>query len=124
MNLPKPFLGRALIEVINENTEQYLKKKMGMENSIIALPEMTTSKEVPIKKGVVLETAPDWYGEAFELKNGSDVGYKPQKGDIVWFVPNETFACDPERKYHLLNDCDVVGYEKVEVKIEDKENVG
>lgn len=113
MNLPKPFLGRALIEAMNENTEEYLRKKLGMENSPIALPDTVSKKGVvPLHKGKILETAPDWYGEIFQNKCGTDTGYVPIIGDVVWFVPNETFAIDPERKYHLLNDCDVVAYER------------
>lgn len=63
---------------------------------------------VPLKKAKIIWMAPDCYGEAFQSKNG-DVGELPTVGDVVWFVPNETFAIDPERRYHLLNDCDVVG---------------
>lgn len=113
-NLPKPFLGRALIEALHEDVEAYMKEKAGVsKDSIIQLPDSYKSKHsVPLKKGKIIETAPDFGGESFRNKCGDDVGYVPKVGDIVWFVPNETFAVDIDRKYHLLNDCDIVGYER------------
>jgi hypothetical protein len=116
MKLPKPFLGRALIEAINEDVMGYMEEKMGVSKELKAmgfqLPETVKKGTVPLKKGIILETAPDWYGEKFQTSNGTDVGETPDVGDIVWFVPNETFAIDVDRKYHLLNDCDVVAYER------------
>lgn len=109
----KPFLGRLKVEAMLQDTEEFLRKKMGMENSVLALPESVTKKgTVPLTKAKVIEMAPDAFGEKFQNNNGHDIGDTPDVGDIVYFVPNETYAIDPERKYHLVNDCDIVGFEK------------
>lgn len=115
--MPKPFLGRMLIEALEEDTSEYLGQKAGI-NEAETLKSLgfkiadVGKGKVPLKRGKILEMAPDCFGEKFQNNNGSDVGEIPSVNDIVWFVPNETFAIDPERKYHLLNDCDVVGFER------------
>lgn len=114
--LPKPFLGRATIEVIEDDVEGYMKEKAGISrDSLIAMPESFKSKHrVPLRRGKIIEVSPDFCGENFLQKMGGDVGYTPGLGDVVWFVPNETYALDMEKKYHLINDCDIVSYEKAE----------
>jgi hypothetical protein len=114
MKFPTPFLGRCIIEALEEDVEGYMKEKAGISrSSLIALPEtFIAGNRVPLKKGKILQVSSDFCGDNFRQKCGDDVGDVPVEGDIVWFVPNETYALDIEKKYHLLNDCDIVAFER------------
>lgn len=115
--LPRPFLGRAILEAIVEDVEAYMKEKSGVSrDSVLALPDAYKTKySIPLKKGKIIEMSPDFCGEKFRESCGSDTAYyKPALGDVLWFVPNETYALDIEKKYHLINDSDIVAYEKAE----------
>lgn len=137
MKLPKPLLGRAVIEAIQESSVEFLKDKMreriGAEKFdaaqasgiILDAPEIfretyvdphtgrtmlgknVADNKVPLFRGKILDKAPDFWGVRFR-ENNPDAGPEPQIGEVVWFVPNETMAIDAARKYHLLNDCDIV----------------
>jgi hypothetical protein len=67
-----------------------------------------------LNRGRIIEVAPDWGSLLKQKFSEYETGdwYMPGVGDIVWFVPNETFALDPEKKYHLINDTDIVAYER------------
>ena len=112
--LPKPFLGRLLVEVIEVDVEAHMKAKAGISSdSLIALPESFKDKHrVPIKKGKIVDMAPDAFGELFIERRGSDVGFCPDMNDIVWFIPNETYPVDVDGKFHLVNDSDIVAYDQ------------
>jgi hypothetical protein len=107
----EPFLGRLLIEIIEEDVEQYMKEKAGIKGeSLIVLPDsFTETHRVPLHRGTILKKAPDAFGEAFKKKMGGDIGTVPEVGDLVYFVPNQTYPIDIDKKYHLLNDTDIVG---------------
>lgn len=144
-NLPKPFLGRLVVEAIKESVEDHLAKlakledykelsKMGFQ--IVAaettVDEYTGEKKLqmkkgirtPIKRGRILKVSPDAFGDRFLEKCGMDVGDVPTIGDVVWFIPNDTYQIDQEGKYHIINDCDVVAVdEKKEIKEKENEEV-
>lgn len=134
--LPEPFLGRMVIETIKEDSEDYLKKQMKKDMQVssefLNKLELVTMQEeidpetgrkkfvhakrrVPISKGKIIKMAPDCFGEAFVNKYG-DGFYTPKIGDVILFIPNESFKIDAEDKYHLVCDCDVIGYHKVNTK--------
>lgn len=157
MKLPKPFLGRAVIEAIQDSSVDYLKEKLKervgadvlergkaaglilddpeifrtveqeftgrverneitgeyVRETVSKLGKSIAENKVPLYRGKILDMAPDFCGARFQDLN-PDAGYTPTIGDIIWFVPNETMAIDPNKKYHLINDCDIVAYESGE----------
>lgn len=125
----KPFLGRMKVEVIMEDTQAYMKEKIKAESGASAefldkfelvlgenkVDEYGQSKFEALKarkqinRGKIIEMSPDCFGKAFQERFGSDRDY-PKLGDIVMFVPNKSYQVDAENKYHIVDDCDVVGY--------------
>jgi len=114
----KPFLGRLLIEAIEDDVEAYLKEEYGIsKDSKLALPESYTDKyKCPVIKGKILEKSVHSFGEAFEKRYGKDMaeeGRALKPGDIVWFVHNQAYSLDRHNKYLQLNDEQILGYTKV-----------
>ncbi len=109
--LPKPFLGRILTEAVDDNVEEYIREKAGIsKNSLIALPEDYKQKHsVPIKKGRIIDMAVDAFGEAFQRRYG-DVGELPKIGDVVMFIPGQSYKVDLDEKYHMLADEDILAF--------------
>lgn len=113
-----PFLGRLVVEVLRDDTEDHLKAKMKAETNVsedflksIILPDSMKSKKTPISKGRVVKKSPDAFGKAFSDRYGDDMDF-PKNGDIVFFIPNESYKLDQEDKYHLIGDCDIVAFTK------------
>jgi hypothetical protein len=133
-HLPRPFLGRLLIEAVQESVEEHIAKLYKLEQEAPSLKEKgfqivygedVMDKETgdvkfkvkdklrtPIKRGRIIKMAPDAFGELFIEKRGTDIGETPSLGDIVWFIPNETYQIDKEGTYHFINDTDVVGIDE------------
>lgn len=112
VKLPKPFLGRILTEAVDDDIEQYIREKAGVsKDSLIALPENYKQKHsVPIKKGKIIDMAVDAFGEAFQNKYGQDVGALPKIGDVVMFIPGQSYRVDIDEKYHMISDEDVIAF--------------
>ena len=112
--LPTPHCGNMVIEIIKEDSTEYKKKMYGMENSVLALPDMVDAY-VPVKKGKILSMATDCYGERYVSRYGKD-GIHPEVGDTVMFIPNQSYRIDAENKYHIIADEHVIAYYKAEVQ--------
>jgi hypothetical protein len=125
--LPEPFLGRILLEVVKEDSNTYKKEQYGItENSALkdfVIMDGTTDSEtgefrakelhsVPYKKGKILKMAPDAYGAARFQKYYGTEGYVPKIGDTVLFIPNQSYKIDPADVYHIIADDHVIGYFK------------
>jgi len=110
--LPKPFLGRLLIEAMDADVEEHLKKAVGLSSdSRLALPDSYKEQNsVPVKKGRVIDMAVDAFGDAFRNKYG-EVGKTPELGDVVYFIPGQSYKIDIEAKYHLISDEDIMATE-------------
>lgn len=119
MQLAEPFLGRMVIEIIKEDAQAHIKEKIKAAGTVSDefLKKFDLGTEVkgkvPFSKGRIVKKSPDCFGSAFKDRFG-DVGYIPSEGDIVLFIPNESYKMDPEDRFHLLGDCDVAGYIKKE----------
>lgn len=114
IKLPIPCNGRMILEVIKEDALEHKKKTLGMENSILVLPEsLVENSYVPCKKGIILTMAPDAFGKRY-VKNYGDDGTHPEVGDVVMFIPNQSFKIDPEGRYHIIGDEHVIAYYKGE----------
>lgn len=121
-----------IIEVIKEETVDYLRKRLDDEAKSKGVSEEflnkfqvvfgetreteegekkfeLTKERIGISKGKVLSMSPDCFGEAFKTKFGVDREV-PKVGDIVFFVPHKTYQLDAENKIHILDDCEIVGY--------------
>lgn len=124
--LPEPLLGHAIVKVILENTVEYLNSKKNVSDDLLKMgfvPVYGTTKtneygqkqfesynddtHAPITKGVIVNSAPDFWGEIFKLKYGSDTGPKPEKGDIVVFPQQALISLDANGEYQLLADKDI-----------------
>lgn len=110
--LPKPFLGRILTEAVEDDISEYMKEKAGIsKNSLIALPENYIQKHsVPVKKGKIVDMAVDAFGDAFRSRYGHDVGEIPGIGDVVMFIPGQSYKVDIDERYHMLADEDVIAF--------------
>ncbi len=110
--LPKPFLGRILTEAVDDDVEQHIKEKAGLgRDSLIQLPtEYKKTHSVPIQKGRIIDLAADAFGEAFVNKYGVDTGAVPGLGDVVMFIPGQSYKVDLEAKYHIVSDEDVIAW--------------
>lgn len=120
-------MGRLLLEIIVENTQEHLREKRGvtkegpLKDFVIAdgkVDERTgefriseVTNKVPYSKGRIMEMAPDAFGERFKQRYGNDVE-KLELNDIVWFVPFESYKVDVEGKYHMISDQDIVAFER------------
>lgn len=128
IKLPKPFLGRLILEALPDDTQAYLKTRMGLSEDsilkdlIIADGDRdertgefrTTIKagQVPLQKGKILDMAPDAFGKMFQDKYGTDARQGIKIGDVVMFVPNQTYKLDAESKYHLIADDHIVAFDE------------
>lgn len=129
-----PFLGRIIVEAVEDDTQEYLKKTAGiakdspLANMVFAegitdhhtgqFRALSKRGLVPLTKGKIVFKSATSFGEYFEKHYGKDnaeEGRKLKIGDIVSFIENQTYKLDPEGKYFLLNDEHIVGYTKVEV---------
>lgn len=137
-NLPEPFLGRLIVKVIREDTndirkakaekdakatnkvsEEFLSKfdiQVGFETEID--PQTGVKKlvkregQMPVDKGIIIKKAPDVCGKAFKEKYGDDIGYIPDIGDTVVFIPNGSTRLDQSDMYHTIGDNDIIAYIK------------
>lgn len=128
--LPHPFLGRLKIKVIKDGVDDYFKQKLKAETKVSSefLDRFEVVKQeehidpetgrkvfsapkvrMPVARGLIVEAATDAYGKAFEDRYGF-LEYKPKPGDIVWFIPNQSYRIDVEDLYHFIADDDIVGY--------------
>lgn len=114
----EPFLGRLIIEALPDDTEDYLKEMYGVgKDSKLALPDSVLSDKVPLSKGKIVAKSKHSFGERFEKWYGKDIAAEGRAlgiGDIVYFVHNQSYSTDPEKKYHVISDEHIVGYTKVE----------
>lgn len=120
-NLPRPFLGRILTEGLDDDVEQHIKQKAGLDkDSLIQLPgDYKAKHSIPVQKGRIIDLAPDAFGEAFQNKYGFDTGKRPGLGDIVMFIPGQSYKVDIEGKHHIVSDEDVIAiFYKEETKDE------
>jgi|SRR6185437_10333885 len=121
----KPFLGRIIVEAIGNDTEQYLRKELGMENSVLALPENVINQgRVPITRGVIISKGDVSFGDRFEKfygKDAADEGRSLQKGDIIQFVANQSQQLAHKSPYYIVSDEHILGYERVTTKVKSKE---
>lgn len=128
-----PFLGRMKIEILLEDTQEYLSKKTQAETNaskefmdkfqiVYGEDRMQSDGSTRFEavrktkfsnKGRIVEMSNDCFGIAFKERFGSDREY-PKLGDVVYFVPNKSYQVDPENKYHIIDDCEIVGYIKAE----------
>lgn len=111
----KPFLGRLVVEIIEEDVEGYMKEKAGLSRDSLITVVMDSKLHVPTTKGRILIKSDNSFGERFEKWYGKDIaeeGRKLQPGDIVKFVENQSYALDPEEKYHIVSDEHILGYYK------------
>lgn len=121
----EPFMGRIIVEVVEDDVESYLKEMYGVtKDSKLALPEEVLADKVPITKGKILKISKNSFGSRFKEVFGPDManeGSTLEEGDLIYFVRNQTMSIDPKRKYHIVNDEHIVGYikkDKVEVNNE------
>lgn len=116
-----PFLGRLIVEGIQEDTDAYLKEMYGVsKNSILAMPDSVLADKVPLCKGKIVKLGIATFGDRFEKWYGSDIAQEARtlkEGDIVYFVPNQTYKLDVKGKYHIVSDEHVMGYVKEEVHV-------
>lgn len=136
-SLPRPFLGKILVEAIIVKADAHLREQIRQErlqrgekiddemfNKIIIANAVTEIDEygrksnvikndvrAPIQKGRIITMAPDAFGQRFVEACGSDVGETPKVGDIIYFIPNDTYRIDPAGRYHLVNDNQVCAIE-------------
>ena len=97
-----PFLGRMIVEV----DPNEVKKKLGV--SVIALTDdYIKQNQRATREGKVLKIAEDAFTGKFSERYGR-LEHTPKVGDIVVFVPYETFPLDKEGLYHILADVDVI----------------
>lgn len=129
----EPFLGRMIIKIVKENADEVMKKKYaetGVSSEFLNSLEIVRGSDVvdditgqrkfkkagtwvPYTKGKIIKKAPDTFGTIFKDRYGEDCK-TPDLGDIVYFITNETYRLDPNDEYHLINDCDIVAFEKGE----------
>lgn len=129
--LPKPFMGRIIVEAIHEELGEFLAEKAGLDKEselaksgfeIVAAKvkqvqgeyidssyEIDTGLKVPLKKGKIIDMAPDAFGPAFQNRYGPGVEVL-KIGDTVMFIPMQTYKLDPAGEYHLIADQDVLAY--------------
>lgn len=139
--LPEPFLGRMIVEIVEENVEEYKKKllqktaeKKGVSSDFLSkfeivegsINEETGSFEIhkqgslPYRMGKVIDMAPDAYGIRYKQNYGSD-GKPPAIGDVLMFVPNQSYKIDAKGKYHIVGDEHVVAVYRQETQ--ESENI-
>lgn len=132
-NKVRPFLGRMKIEVLFEDTKEYLDKQLQAQTG--ASKEFMDKFQIvygedrvdehgnkkfegvksrkTVNRGKIVEMSPDCFGKAFQERFGSDREY-PTLGDVVIFTPNKSYQTNPDNKYHIVDDCEIVGYIKAE----------
>lgn len=114
----KPFLGRLIVEAMHEDVEEHMKKQLGIEGSKLALPEAYKAKySVPLTMGKILKISKNSFGPRFERIYGTEhaeEGRSLKEGDVVYFLPNQTFNMDAEGKIHEIADEHIMGYIKAE----------
>ncbi len=128
IKLPEPFLGRLVLEAVEQDVSDYLADKSKLDKDshlrksgfeIVAASvdaerggyKVDKDLKVPLKKGKIIKAAPDAFGESFQKKYGAEVG-KLGVGDLVWFIPMQTYKLEPSGKYHIIGDEDVIAYER------------
>lgn len=111
----RPFLGRILLEAIEDSADSHLKDKLQDKVSKEFLDKFvmteTKNKKVSISKGKIVKMAQDSFGQAYKNIYGSDHEV-PEVGDVLYFVPNQSYQFDSANKYHLIAENDIVGYIK------------
>lgn len=115
----QPFLGRLLIEAIEEDVDGYLRELYGMakDSKLVLSDNLITGYKVPVTKGKIIKISDNSFGESFKRRYGEDMakeGKKLKPGDIVWFVHNQAYQLDPRSKYLQLNDEQILGYKSNE----------
>ncbi len=134
MNLPKPFLGRLLLETIEDDAEEFLRNKLEKDTGVNLKESLIQvvfgeddydpltgqkkfkvydnhKKKMPHKKGKIIDLAQDAFGECYMRKYGSDAP-KAGLGDIVYFIPGQAFKVDWDEKYCMIADEDVIAIEE------------
>jgi len=117
----KPFLGRIVVEALEDDTEEYMKKRMGISaDSTLSTLGFTVTTEAyqaqykcPLTRGRIIQISKNSFGERFAKWYGQDIadeGKKLKIGDIVTFIPNGSFCRDPEGKQHVVSDEQIVEY--------------
>lgn len=128
--LPIPFMGRMILEIISEDAVKYINKKRGLsEDNFLAKAgfevvsgeideatgelkaKLNSSMKVPYQKGRIVSMASDAFGEAFTKRYGTDFT-KPTLGDTVLFVRNQSYVVDVEEKYHIIDDQHIIAFYK------------
>lgn len=135
-----PFLGRMVIEIEQENIKERLDRKLKAETGVSdeflkkfevirgeTVTDHTTGQKrfealqqtAPINRGKIVKMSPDCFGTLFQQTYGSDREY-PGIGDTVIFIPYKSYQVDPENRYHILDDNDIVGW--IKQKVEESTN--
>lgn len=112
----EPFLGKIIVEIVTEDIEDYLKEIHGIgKSSLIVLPDTVKIGRMPLQKGKIVKKAQDAFGEAFRQRYGNDFK-EPKDGDVVWWIPNQSYKIDIYDKFHAITDQDIVLVEYNESK--------
>lgn len=112
----EPFLGRLIVEVLRDSAEEHIKKQeeaKGVSREFLDQFEIvgTKGKKTQITKGKIVKMAPDAFGAMYKERYGED-GVKLNIGDVVYWIPNDSYRVDPNDEYHVISDCNIVMYEK------------
>ena len=106
-------MGRLIIEVVDDDVEAYEKQKAGLSRDSKLIITGLEKFKIPVHKGKVLSIGDCCFGERFGKWYGEDVQVQCKRikpGDMVLFVPSQTFAIDPEQRTHIISDEHVLGY--------------
>lgn len=110
------FLGRIEVEIIKEDVLTYKRELYGLsKDSSLVLPDMDTG-HVPYRLGKILKMAPDAFGERFKRCYGSDF-IRPELGDTLMFVPNQSYRLDHAGNYHIIGDEHIIAFYKGSIDI-------
>lgn len=123
-NIPKPFLGRMILEALEEEVTDYKNELYGLEEEGelakkgFKLAQVDENIRVPLKKGRIIEMAIDCFGERYAHNYGKDSAEHAKEnikpGTTVMFIPNQTYKVDTKGQYHIIADEHIICFIKEE----------
>lgn len=146
LKLPRPFLGRLLLQTVDENKaytewkkeKEFIKSGIDPTKTSLIIPtgesemiiddygrskmEFTAKSELryDVRLGRIIDAAPDAFGQAFKNRYGN-VGDTPKVGDYVYYIPGNAYKVSFDLSYVTIADEDVVNwYKKEEYEEKDK----